>query len=200
MTEYLSVISYSTLNNTLELINNIINVRYSNVIGIYYLRESTLLNINSSLCEANYDTIPAKNKNEYKTFVKSEILELFKDSQTRMRKIVSSSLPFSANTTLYLTQMPINISILLPHFVFEKIEFNYLSALVMMHSVYFNLASSSTTVQQNQTDLFTYIHNSFNSIGTELKTLIELFRAQLNNKIKSNKMQYIIVVVVITSS
>ena len=197
ITEHYTRESFDHSLKTLELINNVISVRYSNIIGIYYLRELTLLNINTTLCNGNYIEFPAKNKSVYKAFIKSEILELFKESQSKMRKIISSNLPFTANTTYYLTKVPVNISILLPNFVIEKIEFNYLSALVMMHSVYFNLASSTTNVEQNQTDLYTYIHNSFNNIGTELKNLIVLFRAQLYNKIKKYKTLFTIAVIVI---
>jgi hypothetical protein len=84
-------LDYKTL---LGMIKDIISINYSNKIGLYFIREATLLNFpNTGIIGGNYTVIPATNRIVYKNFVRKNIIDLFMERINLSFSNIPSILP-----------------------------------------------------------------------------------------------------------
>ena len=102
---YFEISLYSDLITFLDIIKNFISINYSNKIGLYFIRELTLLNIpDTGIKGGQYVLFPASNKAEYISLVKKNILELFVESQVAMSDFIGTSFSISETSNTLLTQ------------------------------------------------------------------------------------------------
>ena len=104
---------YSSIKELHLLIRNSLYIKNNNLISIYYIRELTLLNFN--LQDKNgieYLNIPEKSKHSYISIIKSKLVELSKENQISIKKLFSSTLNLSKNTSKYFSESLININFL----------------------------------------------------------------------------------------
>ena len=166
------------LKKNLNIIINIIYIKYCHHISVYYLRELTLLNFNIEEIEGGeYYNIPAKDKEEYISLIKEELLKLFKDNQSSMKIIYSSSLSLSKNATKFLSEKKINIKML----KYKRVDINVdiLTALMHYNSAFYNLASATTPIEQNHSDLYNYIYNNLNGYKKGINILLNIYINEL---------------------
>ena len=187
---------FSRINKSLVLFKSIFFIRYCSQISLYYLREMTLLNfVVGDSKDRQYYNIPAQDKEEYKKLIREHIMELFIENQSFMKKIYSSSLSYSKDSTQILSEFQLGIRMSDNPII--VIEYDILSALVLYNSAFYSLASSTSSINQNHTGLANYIYNNLNECGIGFETLIEIFQNELQTCLKSIILIVIIAAVII---
>ena len=176
----------SKTNKYLNLIKCIICIRHCSQISVYYLREMTLLNFVVDEIKggkytnfvANYDF-----KEVYKTLIKEQILELFIENQSFMKTIYSSSLSFSKNSNKILSEIKIKVK--MSNNPKLEVEYDIITFLVQYNSAFYNLASSTTDINQNHTDLSNYIYNNLNEYKRGFLLLMKIFQNEIKESLNN---------------
>ena len=178
---YFEINSYLDSNTILSIIKRIIAIKYCNKIGMYFIRELTLLNmIDTGIKGGQYLIIPASNRTEYLSIIQKNILELFIESQSEMTEFIGTSFSISKKSHLFLTQTNLITRLSDSNLTSTFIENNILVTLVQLNSAFYNLASSTNPVEQNHPDLFNYIYNLLNNFGIAINILIDTYRKELD--------------------
>ena len=168
----------SRTSKCLSLFKNILFIKYCSQISLYYLREMSLLNfVVEGIYGGEYINIPSNDKEEYKKLIREQIMELFIENQAFIKSIYSSSLNLSQNSTKILSEYMLNIKMSEN----PKIQMKYdiLTTLVQYNSAFYNLASSTSPILQNHTDLSNYIFNNLNEYKKAFNILIDIFQYEL---------------------
>ena len=181
----------SSAKKALYSIKNTIIIKYCSQISVYYLREMTLLNFKvEEIKGGNYCNFASKDKDDYRNLIKDKIGELFIESQSSISFLYSSSISLSKNSTNFLSNYTLNLEISrIPKIV---INYDILTALMQYSGSFYNLATTTSTIEQNHTDLFRYIYNNLNEYKKGLNILIDLFIQELQRILN------IIIILVIT--
>ena len=95
---YIGLNYFKKISQILGIIKNITLIKYCNAIGIYYIRELTLLNFNIQNINGTYREIPAKNKTSYRTKIHTLLIDLFLESQNHLKEVLSSEFSPSKKT------------------------------------------------------------------------------------------------------
>ena len=178
ITTFLYIKYLLEINKTLYLIKNTIFIKYCSQISVYYLREMTLLNFEvEGIKGGNYYNYPDKEKESYKNLIKEEIMELYVESLSSMKVIFSSSLTLNYNSTKFLSEYTLNIK--MSRYPTVHMNYKILIALMQYTSSFYNLASSSTDIEQNHSDLFNYIYNNLNDYKIGINILINMYINEL---------------------
>ena len=189
----------SRTSNSLFLFKSILFIRYCSQISVYYVREMTLLSFKVKKIQGGkYINYPAKEKEEYITLIKQQLMELFIENQSFMKAIFSSPLTYSKNSSQILSESHLNIKMLDNPKI--EMEYNILTALVQYNSAFYNLASSTTNINQNHTDLPNYIYNNLNEYKIAFNILIDIFQDELKRCLVSIIIIVIIVAIIILIS
>ena len=61
----------------------------------------------------------------------------------------------------------------------KNVKFDIYTALMQYNSAFYNLASSTSDIKQNHTDLYNYIYNNLNGYKIAINILIDLYRSEL---------------------
>ena len=75
--------NYSSIKKILALIKNVVKLKYCNMMAVFYVGESTLLNFNADKIKGGvFDNFPDKkeNKNKYIQLMRDKIKETFRNS------------------------------------------------------------------------------------------------------------------------
>ena len=183
---YFEITIYSDLVTFRNIIKNIITIKYSNKIGLYFIRELTLLNVpNTGIKGGQYVIIPSSNRIEYISLVKQNILEFFIESQVAMSEFFRASFSISESSNTYLTQTKLINRLSKNESKTTIIKNSIIINLVQLNSAFYNLASSTNPVEQNHADLYNFVYNSLNNYGIALNILIDTYVKELNLKVKS---------------
>ena len=87
---FISLNFFNKINQILAILKNLTFIKYCNSIGIYYIRELTLLGFNISNINGIYREIPAKNRTNYTIKIRNLLTDLFIESQEHLKEILSS--------------------------------------------------------------------------------------------------------------
>ena len=188
---YLNIYYFREIRNILKIIKNIINIRYTNSFGLYYVRELTLINYNTKEIDSNYTKFPAKNRTAYIDLIRGKLMDLFLESQTCIKQILSSDYSPSKDTKTSLTETILSANYLLNN-NYGSIDADILSILVQYNMALYNLASSYVPIEENHPDLYNYMHNGFNNYEKAMNILIDKFNKELNNQKK-----YILIIIIL---
>ena len=171
---------YSKSLTILSLIKNLISINYCNKIGLYFIRELTLLNIpDTGIKGGKYVIIPASNRDEYIEFVRKNVLELFIESQLAMSDFIKSTLPISENSENLLSQTLLTTKLSNNNLKSTLIENNVIINIIQLNSAFYNLASSTSPVEENHADLYNFVYNSLNNFGLAIKILINTYNNEI---------------------
>ena len=130
--------------------------------------------------------------------IQGKLIELFQESQSSMKKIFSTRLSFSKNNSKYISESKFNIEILAFNYSLEYIYSNIYTTLIQFNNALYNLAFiNNIFLVQNNSNIYDYIHNSFNNYGKVLDSLINIFNSELKNQNKILKIIIIIVLIII---
>ena len=163
----------------LNIIKNLMMIKYCSHISIYYFRELTLLNFNMNEIEGGeYWNIPDNSKDNYFNLIKEELIKLLVENQSSMKIVYSSSLALSDNALKNISETILNIK-MLSYPKTNNVKYDIYTALMQYNSAFYNLASSASDIKQNHTDLYNYIYNNLNGYKTALNILIDLYESEL---------------------
>ena len=186
---YFEISSYKDYKTILGMIKNIISINYCNKIGLYYIRELTLLNIpDTGIKDGQYTEIPASNKDEYNDLIKKKLLELFIESQLAMIDFIGTSISISEKGENYLTQSKLITKLANSDLKSNLINNNIIITIVQLNSAFYNLVSSTSPIEQNHADLYNFVYNSLNNFGLAINIIIDIYMKELDLKIKSYKL------------
>ena len=178
---YFEINSYLNYRKNLIIIRNILSIKYCNKIGLYFIRELTLLNMpNTGIKGGQYHLIPATNRTVYINLIKQKILELFIESQTSMVAFIGSQFSLSKDSDLYLSETKLITKLTSSDLKSSIIKNNVIITIVQLNSAFYNIASSTSAVQQNHADLYNYVYNSLNNFGLAIDILINTYRNELD--------------------
>ena len=173
--------------SVLGIIKDVISINYCNKIGLYFIRELTLLNIPEiKISGGNYSKISYSDKTEYNSFIKKNILELFIESQLSMIDFIGTSFSISKKGDNILTQTKLFTKLSKSDLSSNIIKNNLVITIIQLNSFFYNLASSTSPVQQNHDDLYGFVYNSLNNFGLAIKIIIDTYNKELELKCKSN--------------
>ena len=190
------IINYSFYNKFKEIIlllKSTISIKYTYSFGIYCIRELTLLNFNVTNIKGGvYSNFPAHNWNNYTNLLKSKILDLFKENLDSINNILSTK--YSPSKTF---QKTLSKNILESKFILssgmESIKGDIYSILIQYNTVFEGLATSYTPILQSHSDMFNFMHNSFNIYRTAIIMLSEEYKNELILQKKNIKIIFIII-------
>ena len=180
----LNFYGYKNIKQILIIIKNIINIKYCNALSIYYIRELTLLNFNvTNLHGGIYYKFSGNDRNEFENFIKNSFGDLFHENQVSVTELFSSNFAPSKATEQNLTDTIINANYLIDN-NFGTINVAVFANIMQYNTVFYNLVSSFTPIEQNHPDLYNYIYNSFNSYRKTILLLYEKYNLELYIKKK----------------
>ena len=186
---YFEISSYKDYNIFLGIIKNIISINYCNKMGLYFIRELTLLNIpDTEIINGQYIAIPARKKTEYNEFIKSVLLELFVESQLAMIDFMGTTISISEKNDNFLVQTKLITKLSNSDLKGNNINNNIIITIVQLNSAFYNLISSTSPVQQNHADLYNFVYNSLNNFNLAINLLIDTYIQELHLKIQSYKL------------
>ena len=188
---YINIYYLREISNILQIIKNIINIKYTNSFGLYYVRELTLVNYHTKEINSYYTEFPARNKTAYISLIRTKLIELFLESQTCIKQILSSDFSPSKDTKGNLTKTILTVEYLLNN-NYGSIDADILSILVQYNTALYNLASSYIPIEENHPDLYNYMHNGYNNYEKIMHILISKFNKELNNQ-----KIYILIIIII---
>ena len=178
---YFQIDSYLNYRKNLVIIRNIISIKYCNKIGLYFIRELTLLNVpDTGIKGGQYHLIPATNRKEYIDLIKEKVLQLFIESQNSMVDFIGSQFSLSKDSDLYLSETKLITKLTNSGLKSSTIKNNVIITIVQLNSAFYNIASSTSAVEQNHSDLYNYVYNSLNNFGLAIDILINTYRNELN--------------------
>ena len=186
---------YSTIKELSILIRYSLYLKINNLISVYYIRELTLLNFKvDNTYNIEYFNFPDKykNKDNYINLIKVKLVELFKDNQISMKKIFSSTLNLSKNTSKYLSEKLIDMRFLSLNYTLICLSYNIYTFLMQYSTGLYSLVFANLPLEQNLNDVFNYIHNSYNGFKDGFDLLINAYNFELNNLNKIKKINLII--------
>ena len=163
---------------TLRTIKDTMFLSFYSHISVYYLRELTLLNFNIDEIEGGkYLNYPGKDKNEYINLIKIQLSDLFIENQKSLKSFCSSKLSLNKNIFKLISETQLNIKMS----SYRKINMNYdiYTALMQYGSAFYNLASSTSPISQNYSDIYVFIYNNLNGYKKGINLLINGYSKQL---------------------
>jgi len=174
---YFDSIYISYIKQNINILKNIIYIKYFSHISVYFVRELTLLNFNIEEIKGGiYQNIPALDKEEYITLIKEELVKISIENQSSMKILYSSSLELSKNASNFISKAEVKIKKLNQNNI--DIKYDILTALIQYNSEFYNLASS-TSLEQNHPDLYNYIYNNLNGYKKGIEILMDVYIEEL---------------------
>ena len=162
--------------------------------AVYYIRELTLLNINNigKIKNGEYTGFPSYDKENYISILVDKVLEIYSYIHSLNEIIIATELPLSENTTYYLNDKEFIIEALTKDFEIIKFRTGLSNALIIIDAYLYNLAELTSTIEQNNEDVYPFIHNILNSARELLTIQIELYTNELKIRGHNNKIKIII--------
>ena len=116
--------------------------------------------------------------------IREIFLELFMESQLSMDDYIGTSFSISKDSDIYLsTNLITKLSD--SDMKSTRIKNNIIITIVQLNSAFYNLASSTSPVEQNHADLFNFIYNSLNNFKLAIDMLLDTYLKELDLKTKS---------------
>ena len=172
---------------TIDIVKNIIFVKYNSYLSIYYLRELSLMHFEESEIKGGeYTNFPDTDKDNYVNNIKDELMQLFIENQSQLKAIYSTSLVLSNSSQTYLSKTKLKIKVSrYPNFDMSSV---ILVCLMQYSGALNNLASSPTKISQSHPDLILFLYNSLNQYRLGISALINLYSLELENILRTVKM------------
>jgi len=184
---YFEIDLYLEYRVIMNMIRDILSIKYCNKISLYYIRELTLLNTpDVGIRGGKYLFIPANDRDQYVTMIKKNILELFMESQLSMVNFIGSQYSLSKNLNSYLNTTNLIVKLSNSALRTSIIKNNVIITIVQLNSAFYNLASSTSPIEQNHADLYNFVYNSLNSFGIAIDILIKTYQDELDVKSRYN--------------
>ena len=179
-TSYFIIIKHDGFKDNLDLIINSVNLKYYTNIGILTIRENTLLSFDNSIGNTTYKA-PDNDRNNYTLNMYSLSKKAFSSCNELMEKIIGCGLEFSDLTMNKLYTDPYYITIKYGDNQLRNVTSNLFTSFIQVYSAFCNLLQSSD-ISVSDTNLYNFMHNSFNQISMALNIQLNLFIQEMANK------------------
>ena len=192
---------YFIINNNYSLKENIklliysTNLKYLDNIGVYFIREKTLYSIDNNISNGIYNYPNTINDN-YISQISGRAKNIFVEGNTMLEKLLSTNLELCEKSNYILKEKNYDIEILYNNTYIKNMTSTLYTALLQVYSAFCNLLSTSDYIEVNDYNLFAFVHNSFNSLGNMINTLIDLFENELLLREKNISLKIIINLIV----
>ena len=180
----------SNIDKTLYLIKNIISIKYCSQISSYYFREMTLLNfVVNEIKGGVYYRYPSKDKEEYKLLIDEQIKALFIESQSSLKTIYSTIYSFNQKSSKILSEISLYIKI--SNFPKIDMEYDIFTIFMQYSSSFYNLISSAIPLEQNNTDLCSFIYNNLDGYKNGFDIMFDIYKEELRQYL--NKLYIVLI-------
>lgn len=169
---------YKNLKENMNLILQATNLNYLTNIGIYFIRENTLISINNQITDGLF-IIPDKDSYFYTDLIKNLTKNAFIECNNILESITSSNLIFCYDTNNILTEPIFELEELYNENIIKKYNTSLYVLMIQVYSAFCNLISKSENISVDDRNLYNFMHNSYNSLGNALKKQLELFLNEL---------------------
>ena len=196
---YLYLKEVSNDKKNIKLISESTDLKFFFNSAVYMIRELTLLNINNitDIQYGDYTGFPAENKTIYISILIDEVLELYSNIHSLNENIIATELPLSKNTSYFLNDKEFILETLTNDYDFISLRTGLSNAIISLDAYLYNLAELTSTIKQNHEDVYPFIHNTLNNVGTLLNIQIELYMNELKLRRHNNKILFIVVYVIV---
>ena len=189
--------SYSRLKENMKLIINSINIKYYNNYNIYFLREAIL-------CISGFDNVTYL---EYRKYISNktsqtyclEVISFcnytFYQSHSLVESIFSTELPFFKNTSKILYEKHIISETLVNKVEIKKMNSTLSVAIVYLFSFFCNILTDTLEINLNNPEVYNYIHNSMNNLGSAFQILIDIFIVELYQRLSGITNNIIVIII-----
>lgn len=175
---YYIISNLNTIKKNLLLIIYSANIRHDINMGIYYVREMTLLSLNiSNKIYYNYPT--NKNRSSYLENVKENLKQTFFDGHNNMELIMGLNIEISKNNSFYLYSKPVKTQLLYDENKKRTVTSSLLVSIVQIYSYFYNLVISENIEHKNQ-EVHNFLYNSLNSVALGLENSVNIFKSEIS--------------------
>ena len=158
------------------------NIRHYTNMGIYYVREMTLLSLNASdKIYINYPT--AKNRTAYAYDVKENLKNTFFNGHNNMELLMGLNLELSKNNSFYLYNIPVK-TLLLYQNMRRTVTSSFPVSIVQIYSFFYNLIISESIEHSNQ-EVNNFLYNSLNSVALGLENAVKIYHSEISIRRKT---------------
>ena len=189
---YYVIFQYKQLLENMKLVINSASLKYTTSASIYLIRENVLYSIDNSISDGLYETLDS-DFDQYtdNIFFYSQIM--FSESNTIFELILGSSLDLCPHTKYALKEMPYSVEILYQDNKIKNVTSTLLVSIIQVFSALSNLLTKSDYISVDDPNLYNFLHNCFNNIGTAIKLQLELFASELEVREKNIFYQILII-------
>ena len=96
-----------------------------------------------------------------------------------MSDFIKATLPISKYSENLLSETKLITKLTNNNLRLTLVENNIIINIVQLNSAFYNLASSTSPVEQNHADLYNYVYNSLNNFSLALNILINTYRTEI---------------------
>ena len=171
---------FTTFQELITLIQSSLGLKYCNLLSIFYIRELTLLNFNiKEIPGGSYREFPADNKTKYSEYISKKLTNLYIENHSLVKIILGSPYHLSKNSSYYLTEELFDMKFITPDNQIRTVKYDMKKIILAYNTAFSNLAGTNNILEQNHTDIFNYLENSFNEFEKGFDTLYDIYNYEL---------------------
>ena len=174
---YYIISNLNDIKKNLLLIIYSANIRHYTNMGVYYVREMTLLSLNvSNKVYSNYPT--TNNRTAYFNDIKERLKKTFFNGHNNMELIMGLNLEISKNNSVYLYNKPVK-TLLLYQNKRRTVTSSLAASIVQIYSFFYNLIISEN-IEYNNQEVHNFLYNSLNSVALVLENIVKVFESEIS--------------------
>ena len=191
---YLYLDEIERYKENIKLICDSSELKFYSISEVYIIRELILTNIKNitNIENGEYTGFTSYNKTEFISILINRSLELYSYIHVLNERITSTNLPLSENTTYFLYTKEYTIEALSADFDIIYLRSSLSNALIILDGYLYNLVELTSTIEQNNEDVFPFMFNTLNIVGNLLNIQIELFINELEFRSHNDKIKFIL--------
>ena len=191
---YYILSTITIIKNNLLLIIYSTNIRHYTNMGIYYIREMSVLAIgNPSNSDNIYINFPnTENRTFYIEDITEKLKEVFFLGHSYIESMMEINLDLNNNNTYHLNTKPFNTKIKFDKFKLRNVTSTLTISLIQIYSFFYNLILYQDFSYNNE-EVYNFMYNSINNVGIGIEDLVKIYLSE----IKIRKDYYIIVSIVL---
>ena len=165
------------IKNNLLLIIYSANIRHYTNMGIYYVREMTLLSMNIS--NKIYSQYPTTNKRTvYFNEIKENLKKTFFSGHNNIELLMGLNVKISKSNSFYLYNKPIK-TLLLNKNKKRAITTSLTASIVQIYSFFYNLLNSEN-IEYNNQEVKNFLYNSLNGVALGIEKVVKVFQSEIS--------------------
>ena len=176
---YFILYKLNTLSNNLLLLIYSTNLRHYTNMGVYYVREIIILNMNGSKEDNLYNNFPnSQTRKDYIQNVTENLKEVFFYGHKYMELMMSTNLNLDKNNSFYLHLNPFITKITKGQFQNRNITSTLLVSIVQLYSFYYRIIISED-FQDPLLETFNFVYNAINTVGIGIEEVIKIYLSEI---------------------